>query len=189
MATTRSLSPNNSGKSIEVDLAAERERLRAEAAGVEKPSACVFCCHPTVWWNGSRERAVTVLLGVVVLDVAKIFCRRVRCAQCKKSWTLRPPWMTAQRQIQLSVVAMAVAKVMFAQQEPAKVRFVSQEAAAKVVRCSRRAVGRWVRWVDKSCPALRILAEVVNRGIGWVEQALAHQLEREVLFHLELATR
>lgn len=190
MTTTESVSTSSWKKSTVVDEAALRERLRAEAAGVEKPLACVFCCHSTVWWNGDRGRAVTVLVLDLVLHVAGIRCRRVRCAKCRTSWTLRPEWMLPQRQVQLSVVAMVIAKVLFNQQKAgAKVPFVSQEAAGRAVGCSRRTVGRWLRWVAEACPGLRSLAEskaMVGQKAGSVALGLRHRLERAaVQLHLE----
>jgi hypothetical protein len=181
VTTTASDSTSSSRKSTVVNEAALRERLRAEAAGVEKPLACVFCCHSRVWWNGDRGRAVTVLVLDLVLHVAGIRCRRVRCAKCKTSWTLRPEWITPQRQVQLTVVAMVVAKVLFNQQEAgAKEPFVSQESAGKAVGCSRRTVGRWLRWVAEACPGLRSLSDkaMLGRKAGSVALGLRHRLER-----------
>jgi hypothetical protein len=58
---------------------------------VKKPHHCPLCRCRRIYWNGSRERSASVLEGDNVSYLTDILCRRVKCAGCKKSWTLRPP--------------------------------------------------------------------------------------------------
>ncbi len=143
MTTTAPFSPGSSKKSSGVDevdeaaaaaaaaAAAEADRLRAEAADVEKPLACVFCLHPKVWWNGYRTRAAAVLLLGLVRHMTGICCRRVRCAKCGKSWTQRPGWLKSQRHSQPPVVAKAIAMLSVQQEEATKPDVPQESEAAR----------------------------------------------------------
>jgi hypothetical protein len=109
-------------------------------AKVSRPRRCSCCGAVRIHWNGSRPRKVTVLLEGTTVDLSGIVCRRVRCASCCRSWTLRPPGLAPRRQFQLCVVARAVSRYIF---EPA----ASLSSTAAAHGCSPRTVGRWLTWV------------------------------------------
>jgi len=115
-------------------------RWREFAETVARPSSCVFCAHPRVLWNGWRTRSASVECAGEVVHVPRIRCRRVRCRECRRSWTLRPPGLMPQRHYQLSVMALAVARYV---SQPA----MSQARVAARVGCARRTIRRWLRWL------------------------------------------
>jgi len=107
---------------------------------VRRPKACRQCRPPTVWFDGSRHRSATVLVSGQIAHLNEIPCRRVKCAACKKRWTLRPPGMPAGRHFQLDVTARAVSRYLFD-------RNATQAAVAEESGCSRRTIRRWLDWV------------------------------------------
>lgn len=118
-----------------------RQRWEEIAGRVDRPTACIYCGHGWVWWNGFRVRTATVLVTSVVVFLTGIRCPRVKCAskECQRSWTLRPAGLMPRRHYQLSVVASAMTVHLL--------DGVSQEEVADEHTCSRRTVSRWLRWL------------------------------------------
>jgi hypothetical protein len=117
---------------------------------VKKPHHCPLCRCRRIYWNGSRERSASVLEGDNVSYLTDILCRRVKCAGCKKSWTLRPPGLMPRRHYQLGVVARATRQFLF---EPHS----TLTSVARAHQCCRRTVGRWLRWIgDLASPSALI---------------------------------
>jgi len=110
---------------------------------VDRPTACIYCGHRWVWWNGWRVRTATVLVASAVVFLTGVRCPRVKCANkgCRKSWTLRPEGLMPRRHYQLSVVARAMTMRLL--------EGISQEMVAEEHTCSRRAVSRWVEWLSE----------------------------------------
>jgi hypothetical protein len=123
---------------------------------VERPARCRACAHPRVHWDGVTERTATVQVGERAVHVTGIRCRRVRCAACHRSWQLRPPGLVPRRHYQLCVVAEAASQHLFAGD--------AQERVAARRGCSRRSVGRWLRWIaecaDPGALGAQLLAAV-----------------------------
>lgn len=115
---------------------------------VEKPAKCIRCAANRIGWNGSRARSASVLVADKVEYIAEVRCRRVKCSECGKSWTLRPPGLCAHKHYQLCVIAKATSALLFEPQ-------TTLSAIAHRVGCARRTIGRWLRWVAQiSDPAL-----------------------------------
>lgn len=128
---------------------------------VEKPSACIFCGHRRVWWNGGRTRSASVRTSEGNIHLAQVRCRRVKCADCLRSWVLRPPGIAPHRHYQLCVVASAVSHYLFD-------REATQATVAQEHQCSERTVGRWMRWIARVAePAIlqRMLLEATRNPI------------------------
>src|SRR5580704_348189 len=107
---------------------------------VPRPQRCDRCGADRVNWDGSRVRKVSVLAGGKVAELSGVRCRRVKCATCEKSWTLRPPGLAPRRQFQLCVVARAVSRYLF--DAGASLSITAAEHG-----CSPRTLGRWLTWV------------------------------------------
>jgi hypothetical protein len=118
-----------------------KQRWKQFAEKAKKPAQCIFCAGLKVWWNGKRERSASLLVDGVVIYLAEVVCRRVKCgrADCGKSWTLRPPGLFPQRHYQLCVTAQGLSHYLY---EPAG----SLEKVAQACTCSERTVARWVNW-------------------------------------------
>lgn len=138
------------------DVAQVRPTWARFADEVERPARCRACAHPRVHWDGFAERTATVHADDRTVHVTGIRCRRVRCAACGKSWQLRPAGLVPRRHYQLCVVAEAASQHLFAGD--------AQERVAAGRGCSRRTVGRWLRWIaecaDPAALGARLLAAV-----------------------------
>lgn len=119
------------------------ERLLRWSKEAVRPRRCVYCEHERIWFNGRRKRSATVLTedGEIV-HVPELECPRVKCARCKKSWTLRPPELMARRHYQLSVVAEACGQYLSDAD-------TSLESVAGRVTATRWSVGRWLKWLSE----------------------------------------
>lgn len=106
---------------------------------VARPARCLECAHPRVHWDGFAERTATVQVDDRAVHVTGIRCRRVRCASCHARRLLRPAGLVPRRHYQLCVVAEAASQHLFAGD--------AQERVAARHGCSRRTVGRWLRWL------------------------------------------
>jgi hypothetical protein len=123
----------------------------------QKPASCIFCNCTKIYWNGQRQRTASVKRGDEVVYHADIICRRVKCAdpECKKSWTLRPPGLTPRRHYQLCVVASAASKFLFDSH-------ATLTLVAKVHRCCRRTVGRWLQWIADIADPKELMGRLCN---------------------------
>jgi hypothetical protein len=148
-----------------MDLPVAARRLKQEWLNffehVPRPARCPCCGGRRVHWNGSRTRKVTVLVGRRSIELSGVRCRRVRCALCRTSWTLRPRGLAPRRQFQLCVVARATSRYLFAAK-------ASLSITAAEHGCSPRSLGRWLTWVGSlASPAAlqRRLVEVAGRPL------------------------
>lgn len=108
----------------------------------QKPSSCIFCRYPEVYWNGQRQRSASVLIADDVVYLPDIRCKRVKCAspECKRSWTLRPPGLMPRRHYQLCVVAHGAKQFLFT-------AHATLTSVAHQHQCSRQTVRRWSNWI------------------------------------------
>jgi hypothetical protein len=108
-----------------------------------RPARCVFCDGLRVWCNGWRRVWPTLLVdGRPYRPPDGLALRRVRCArrECRRSWTLRPPWLYPHRSLEPDVAeAAALAYV----REPA----TSYAAVAAAFGCAWITGWRWVGWL------------------------------------------
>jgi hypothetical protein len=116
-----------------------QERCRRYYENAEKPRRCIFCEAGRIAWNGSRRRSASVMVLQVVVYIAELFCRRVKCSECKKSWTLKPPGLVAHKHYQLCVVSKALTQYLFEEQG-------TLSSVGSQYHCSRQTVKRWVGW-------------------------------------------
>lgn len=118
-----------------------KQRWRRFFGTSPKPAGCIFCPGSVVWWNGARMRSASVLLDGVVVYIADVLCRRVKCGnpECGRSWTLRPAGLTPQRHFQLCVVAKGTSRYLFDEK-------TSLSQVARECSCHRHTVGRWLGW-------------------------------------------
>lgn len=107
---------------------------------VRRPRECVFCEATRIWWNGRRLRSGTGVLEDRAVTVARFPCRRVRCALCRKSWSLLPPGLVPGRHFDLAVGAAALSHYLFGQA-------ASLALTARAWLMSARTLGRFRDWV------------------------------------------
>jgi hypothetical protein len=145
------------------------EEIGPGRAEPPQPERCLFCDGDRVWRNGWRRVWPTLVVdGRPHRPADGIALRRVRCArrECRRSWTLRPPWLYPHRSLEPDVAeAAALAYV----REPA----TSYAAVAAAFGCAWITVWRWVGWLaDLVAPAALISAAARLGGTGGAEPAL-----------------
>jgi len=105
----------------------------------ERPAPCRVC-GSAGWWNGQRLVAAVVSgVAAVAEHVTDRVRRRARCSDrsCEcASWTVHVSGDYPHRTFQLDVVGSAIVQA----------AVEGRQAAARSHLCSRRSVGRWVRW-------------------------------------------
>lgn len=106
----------------------------------KRPRECVFCAGRKTWWNGSRMRSGTGVFEEQVVTVPRFPCRRVRCASCRKSWSLLPPGLLPGRHFDVAVGARALTHYLFT-------KGASLEVSARAGLLSPRTLGRFRDWV------------------------------------------
>ncbi len=137
---------------------AVQERWQRFCERVNKPRACSACNSPHIVWNGRSTRSASVRVGEEVVHLTDIVCRRVRCVACRFGWQLRPPGLMPRRHYQLCVVASATSQYLFDEG-------ASQERIAAQHGCSRRTLGRWLRWLSRVAdPA--VLGQKIAAAVG-----------------------
>lgn len=117
----------------------------------DRPPRCLDCKGPA-WWNGARKvYEVHYEKSDLVHEVQirrRAFCGSKDCP--RGSWTVYEGDSYPHRGFSLEVVASVVSS------EAAGDK--TQETVAKEHGCSRRSVGRWVRWVE----CLAVAAELMS---------------------------
>lgn len=107
----------------------------------DRPPTCAHCGGPA-WWNGKRE-VTTVRPGAFGPEHVPEVRRRVKCSSksCPcGSWTVYEGDSYPHRGFSLEVVVWAVIAVALGGK--------TQNESGQAHSCSRRSVGRWVRWVE-----------------------------------------
>jgi hypothetical protein len=132
------------GRPMNVPRAAERLRdsFVRYYHEVSRPHECPFCEGDRIWWNGSRTRGATAEFEDRVVTVDSFPCRRVRCAECRTSWTLLPPDLLPGRQVGLAVATRALERYLFEEE-------ASLESCAKESSISARTLGRIRDWIAR----------------------------------------
>jgi hypothetical protein len=97
-------------------------------------------CGAAAWWNGQRLVAAVVGgVAAVAEHVTDRVRRRARCSDrsCEAgSWTMHAGGDYPYRTFQLDVVGSAIVQA----------ALQGRRAAARAHLCSRRSIGRWLRW-------------------------------------------
>jgi len=126
--------------------------------GVARPAQCVFCDGERVWFNGWRQILVTLLVDGQPHRLADwLPLQRVRCAQppCRRSWTLRPPWLYPHRSLEPDLAETAA--LTYLADAQATYRSVAQR-----VGCSWGTVWLWVGWLASLVTPAAALARVAR---------------------------
>lgn len=127
------------------------EQWSKYAEEVSKPSCCLYCEAVRLWKNGYWMRAAVVWVEEARVDVEPFKIRRVKCAECGKSWGLRPPEIFPNRWYQLDVIAQAEQRFLFDLSE-------TKASVARTIGCAARTVGRWTTWIAGLIEPTRLLA-------------------------------
>jgi hypothetical protein len=139
-----------------------------------RPTQCVFCDGARVWFNGWRRVWPTLLVeGRPYRPPDGFALRRVRCArrECRRAWTLRPPWLYPHRSLEPDVAEAAALTYLLA---PA----ASYAAVAMAFGCAWITVWRWVGWLAAlTTPAMLVAHAARLAAPGGAEPSL---LSREV---------
>jgi hypothetical protein len=119
------------------------EHIGPDRGRPARPAHCVFCDGPRVWFNGWRVVRITLLVeGQPQRPEEGIALQRVRCArrECRRSWTLRPPWLYPHRSLEPDLAEAAALTYLF----DAQATYTSVAAAFG---CAWITVWRWVGWM------------------------------------------
>ncbi len=134
-----------------------------------RPAQCGFCDGGRVWFNGWRRVWPTLLVdGRPHRPADGVALRRVRCARrdCRRSWTLRPPWLYPHRSLEPDVAEAAALAYL---REPA----TSYAAVATAFGCAWTTVWRWVGWLATLAPPAALVSAAARLGgTGGAEPAL-----------------
>lgn len=123
-----------------------------------RPAQCVFCDGARVWFNGWRRVLITLLVdGRPHRPAEWVPLRRVRCArrECRRSWTLRPPWLYPHRSLEPDVAEAAALTYLL----DSRATYVS---VATAFGCAWVTIWRWVGWIA----ALVTPATLIARAAG-----------------------
>lgn len=143
---------------------------------VKKPCECIFCKCLKLFWNGRRERTASVLIGNQTEHLVDILCRRIKCSQCKKSWTLRPEGLMHKRHYQLCVVTDAASSFLCNPD-------ATLSKIADIHNCARRTIGRWLKWIAgiaRPSGLIRRLFTVSTNCKNWPERV--KDIENKVVY-------
>jgi hypothetical protein len=143
------------GGEVEKTAQELQERWRRYYENAEKPGQCIFCGGTRISWDGSRKRSASVLVLTVVVYVAELLCRRVKCAACRTSWTLRPPELVAHKHYQLCVASRATSRYLF---EPGG----TLTGVGSEHNCSRKTVKRWLGWTAAMAEPAIVMRKVLE---------------------------
>lgn len=150
------------------------EEIGPGRAQPPRPAQCVFCDGARVWFNGWRRVLITLLVeGRSHRPAEWVPLRRVRCArrECRRSWTLRPPWLYPHRSLEPDVAEAAALTYLL---DP-RATYVSVATACG---CAWITVWRWVGWLAALASPAMLLATATRLGtLGGAEPGL---LPREV---------
>jgi len=143
-----------SNEQVEKSTQALREQWQRYYETVPRPKRCLLCSGDRIYFNGSRCRSASVWADDQVVYISDFVCRRVKCNQCRHSWTLRPPGVIAHKHFQLCVLSRAMSDYLF---DPGS-KF---SAVGQAYRCSRKTVKRWVCWTANIASVDHLLGQIV----------------------------
>jgi hypothetical protein len=126
-----------------------------------RPTQCVFCDGVGVWFNGWRLVLITLLVeGQPHRPTEWLPMQRVRCARktCRRSWTLRPPWLYPHRSLEPDVAEAAALMYLL---DPA----ATYVSVASTFRCAWVTVWRWVSWLAALSTPAALLARAARLGV------------------------
>jgi hypothetical protein len=123
-----------------------------------RPRHCAYCDSERVWFNGWRRVRITLLMdGQPRRPDDGVLLQRVRCARrvCRRSWTLRPPWLAPHRSLQPDVAEAAALRYLL---DPS----ATYAAVAAAFTCAWITVWRWVGGLAALGAPAAVLAEAAR---------------------------
>ena len=123
-----------------------------------RPTQCLFCDGERVWFNGWRLVLITLLVdGRPHRPADWVALQRVRCARraCRRSWTVRPPWLYPHRSLEPDVAEAAALAYLL---DP-RATYVS---VARAFGCAWVTVWRWVSWISALVTPAALLARATR---------------------------
>lgn len=121
-----------------------------------RPTACPLCDGGRVWFDGWRQVFAVVLVdGAVHRFSDGLWLQRGKCASCRHSWPLRPPWVYPHRSFEPDAVEGAALAYL------ADARATYRAVASRWC-CSARSVWRWVGWCGTLANPPAVLAEAAR---------------------------
>ncbi len=127
-----------------------------------RPAQCVFCEGARVWFNGWRLVLITLLVeGQPHRPGDWVPLQRVRCArrECRRSWTLPPPWLYPHRSLEPDVAEAAALTYLL----DSRATYVS---VATAFGCAWITVWRWVGWIAALVAPAVLLARAARFDAG-----------------------
>lgn len=125
-----------------------------------RPGQCMFCDGERVWFNGWRCVLITLVVGGQPHRPTEwVPLQRVRCARqaCRRSWTLRPPWLYPHRTLEPDVAEAAVLTYLL---DPR----ATYTSVATAIGCAWVTVWRWVGWLATLVTPAALLARAARLG-------------------------
>lgn len=121
-----------------------------------RPSRCELCGHHRVWFNGWRLVYPAVMQDGRVLRFGDgLPLQRVKCASCKKSWTMLPAFLTSQRTYAADVDEFAgLAYLLEA--------YGTYRGVGRAIGCAHSAVWMWVGWLARLETPASLVAEATR---------------------------
>lgn len=123
-----------------------------------RPGQCVFCDGERVWFNGWRRVLITLVVdGQPHRPTEWVPLQRVRCARraCRRSWTVRPPWLYPHRTLEPDVAEAAALTYLL---DP----HATYVSVATGFGCAWVTVWRWVGWVAALVTPAALLARAAR---------------------------
>jgi hypothetical protein len=122
----------------------------------QRPSICLQCKHPHIWYNGWRLIFCAVLIdGTPVRFNDGLSLQRVACSLCLFSWTLYPPFLYPHRSFAPDLVEAAALAYL---KDPA----ATYAETSKRYGCSLTVLWGWIGWLSRIVDPGRIVAEAVR---------------------------
>jgi len=135
-----------------------REQIGPGLGRPERPAQCPLCDGVRIWFDGWRFVFCVVLAdGVPHRFEDGLPLQRVKCAVCKRAWTLRPAFLYPHRGFAPDVSEAAVLSYLSRPE-------ATYKETGQAFGSSARSVWRWVGWSAGLVKAPAVLAEAERLG-------------------------
>jgi hypothetical protein len=137
-----------------VDFKAYQQQIGPGRGRPDRPRSCPSCDAPRIWFDGWRfVFPVLVEDGLPACLSGGLALKRVCCACCFRSWTLRPAFLYPHRCLQPDLAAVAAAD--FLSDSPGG----TYQQVGERWECSAGILWRWVGWIAGLLAVPELLAE------------------------------
>ena len=121
-----------------------------------RPQRCPHCDGQRIWFNGWRLVFASALAdGKPHRFEDGLPIQRVKCAQCRRSWSLRPAFLYPHRSFEPDVNELASLAYLLAPE-------ATYARVAERFGCSPRSVWRWVGWLATLVVPALLIAQVTQ---------------------------